>query len=62
MEKGRRLKFDYFLWAWDSVGEGKAESWLVHAQREVWLEKHLVPCLPGDARLLFLEGGEEAGV
>lgn len=28
----------------------------IHAERAVWVKKHLVTCHPGDLRHLFLEG------
>ncbi|KAH0511762.1 Leupaxin [Microtus ochrogaster] len=38
-----------------NVGEERVGSWWVHAQQEVWLERHLVSCRPGVLRQLFLE-------
>ena len=51
-----------FLRAWDYVRErcGSGGSW-AHAQREVWVDKHLAICHPGDLRHVFFERAEKVG-
>lgn len=45
------------MWGEKCRGGG---SW-AQAQREVWVDKHLAICHPGDLRHVFLERAEKVG-